>query len=99
MILFKVFRGKEMTSSVVLCVLLKQKSFITIGRFGVGPLLKRDNFLFECVDGGTPQILFELFRSTVETAENASAQCTVYESYQIIKIKTQLRLHNAAAAA
>jgi hypothetical protein len=47
----------------------------------------------------TPQNLYELFRLKEETTEKASAQGTVYESYQIINNKTQLRMYSAAAAA
>jgi hypothetical protein len=39
----KVFCWKETTSMVFKCVLLFWISFNTIGRLGVGPLLKRDN--------------------------------------------------------
>ena len=39
----KVFCWKETTSMVFKCVLLFWISLNTIGRLGVGPLLKRDN--------------------------------------------------------
>jgi hypothetical protein len=47
---YKVFRGKKMASMIfgMYFIILKISHYI-IGRFGVEPLVKQDNFLFEYV--------------------------------------------------
>jgi hypothetical protein len=99
MVSLKVFRGNEMTSMIFKRVLSQQKSFVTIGQFGVGPVLKRDNFiLFLIAERRSSDILWH---NSLENRNDSKAliQCTMYESYQIINYKMQVRVHNAVAAA